>query len=128
MVKSLSLVLIFILVSCSGSGTKERYQLRELVRAGDYEQALDFLDSMYSIEDEKTKLLYLMERGLIEFRRGQYYNATFFLQKAVEVHDHLSYTSIKDGINKTLVNETKSKYVGEVFEGISGCARHSSLY
>ena len=40
-----------------------------------------------------------------------------FLQKAVEVHDHLSYTSIKDGISKTLVNETKSKYVGEVFEG-----------
>tara|TARA_B100000925_G_scaffold240856_1_gene190047 strand:- start:5917 stop:7605 length:1689 start_codon:yes stop_codon:yes gene_type:complete len=117
MVKSLGIALIFILVSCSGTGTKERHQLRELVRVGSYEEAIDFLDSIYSLEDEKTKLLYLMERGLIEFRRGQFYNATFFLQKAVEVHGHLSYVSIKDGINKTLVNETKSKYVGEVFEG-----------
>jgi hypothetical protein len=117
MVKSLSFVLIFILVSCSGTGTKERHQFRELVRVGDYEQALDYLESIYSVDDEKNKLLYLMERGLIEFRRGQFYNATFFLQKAVEVHDQLSYTSIKDGISKTLVNETKSKYVGEVFEG-----------
>lgn len=117
MVKTLTVALVFIFISCSGTGTKERFQLRELVRVGDYEQAIDLLDNMYSIEDEKTKLLYLMERGLIEFRRGQFYNATFFLQKAVEVHDHLSYTSIKDGISKALVNETKSKYVGEVFEG-----------
>ena len=47
-----------------------------------------------------------MERGLIEFRRGQFLNATIFLQKASEVHDHLSYVSIKDGIKSTLVNET----------------------
>ena len=117
MVKSLSLLALFLFVSCSGSGTKERQQLRQIVRSGDYDQAVDYLDSIDAYKEEKSRLLYLMERGLIEFRRGQFLNATIFLQKASEVHDHLSYVSIKDGIKSTLVNETKRKYVGEVFEG-----------
>ena len=110
------LFLLVFLVSCSGSGTKERHALRELVKVGNYQEAVDFLDSIDQYQDQNSKILYFMERGLLEFRMGFYENAARVFEKAIELNESLSYVSIKDGATSTLVNETKRKYRGEIFE------------
>ena len=113
---SFFLSITFLLFSCSGTGTKERHQLRELVIVGDFDGAIDYLDSIEQYQSPRSRVLYFMERGLIEFKRSRYQDSTFFFQKAIELNEKLSYISVKDALGSTLVNETKRKYKGEVFE------------
>lgn len=115
MVKKL-FVLLFFLFGCGSSGVSDRLELRTFFLTGAYDKGLEFLSKSKFYSDEKSKLLSLMERGLMQHFKGDYEQSWQTLEEARILSDKLYTVSLSKKAEKAILNDTFDLFYGEVYE------------
>ena len=117
MKKKQTLFLIFIAVGCV-TYSDEISQMNSLYRNSQYQEALKELEAS-SLKDNKNRLLYHMEKGMILERMGDKKKARDLLDKASRISDELYTTSVSKTAASFIVNESTQDYEGESYEKIA---------
>lgn len=120
-IPALFLVILMILGStllggCSSAQTEKRKQLREFFKEGNYKEGQKVLDSKELRADEKSFLLFYMEKGLIHHAAGEYYLSVQYFEKAKELAKKLFTVSISKKVASSVANDTVDNYYGALFE------------
>ena len=95
-------------------------QMRMSFQAGDYERAARIADSLKDNEiyEAKDRVLYALEKGTINYFKGDYEQSVKSFTNAEEYIDQLFTKSIKTGIGAFISNDTQLDYNGEVYEDV----------
>lgn len=112
----LLLLLIFILHSCSSVDLNERKEYRKHIAGENYPAATLALEKMDLAKNEKSLLLYLMEKGLLLHLQAKYVESNEVLLKAERKAKELYTTKISAKITKVLSNDQEDVYYGENYE------------
>lgn len=67
-------------------------------------------------QDEKDKLLLLMEQGNIAHAQGHWDDSAALFKQALDLHDKLYTVSISGKVAKTVINDQSDVYYGEAYE------------
>jgi hypothetical protein len=110
------LLCLFILASCATGHRETSKQLRTMVQAGEYEKAITALNESSLAKDEKSKLLYFLELGLLEHYRANYAASTQALYSAKEIADELYTVKVSSKIATALSNDNADLFYGEKYE------------
>lgn len=105
------------LLSCQ-SYTGSSAQIRSSLIAARFDQALEKLDQSKIATEDRSKALYLMERGQILYLRGDYAEAAKVWREAGEHIDTLYTTSISNTAASLTINQSFSDYEGESHEQV----------
>ncbi|MEL7833343.1 hypothetical protein [Fodinibius sp. Rm-B-1B1-1] len=94
--------------------------MRTSFQSGDYERADFIADSLKENEiyEEKDRVLYALEKGTINYFKGDYEQSVESFTNAEEYIDQFFSKSIKTGIGAFLSNDTQLNYNGEVYEDV----------
>lgn len=109
-------LIVLLLVSCSSAGRKERSGFQKLVSAGNFDGALSLLESKDFYKEEKSRLLFLMERGILLHMKGDYFQSVETLGKAKELSKKLYTVSLSKKAQKLIANDSYDIFYGEKFE------------
>ncbi|MFY7927551.1 MAG: COG3014 family protein, partial [Oligoflexus sp.] len=101
------------------SYTDETREVSLAFRSGQYQQALSRLDASGIKEQERNRLLYLLERASILDRMGQGEDSRQLLLKADRVVDQLFTTSVSKEAATYVYNESVQDYPGEDYEKVA---------
>ncbi len=118
MQKRLLILILICCCGCAGYGTRV-IKARQAVALGDYETALAQFPA-----NGRDKLLYALERGLIQQKMGSYQASRTDLQLADDLIRKIEERAVISGREVTaqagalLVNENVTEYQGEDFEKI----------
>lgn len=117
LVKFLNLgLLLAFFVACASGHQKTSAHIRELVAAGNYQAAIEYLNESSLAKDEKSKLLYYTELGLLEHYEGHFAESSRHLQKAKDLIDELFTTKVSGKFKSAVVNDNADFYYGEKYE------------
>lgn len=111
------LLFLLLLSACASSGLDERASLRQAFASKNWEQAKTILtgeDALY--QDEKDKLLLLMEQGNVSHAQEKWDESAAFFKQALDLHDKLYTVSVSAKVAKTLVSDQSDVYYGEAYE------------
>jgi len=112
-----SLILIlFLLGACATGGRKDRSELRILIEKGQYNEALKLIDRSKFFKENKSRLLGLMEKGMIYHLKGHYSLSNKWLSEAKNLSQKLYTKSIKAKLKAAVANDNYDLYYGEVYE------------
>lgn len=111
-----SLLLSFVLLSCASIKHREEQKiLKNLFSQGKLDQALEYLDKTSFKEEEKNKVLFSMEKGLLLFEEGKYLESIEWLQKAQSFLDeHIK--SLSKEFLAIFTSEYSKEFLGEHLE------------
>lgn len=109
------IVLIF-LGSCSIQSRKDQDNYRLLFSQKNFKGALDFLNESSLKKDKLNELLYLMEKGSVEYGEKRYKAAAKTFVEANELVDKLYTKSVKQAIASSVLNDNSKSYYGAIFE------------
>lgn len=118
------LVLLVFLGIVSGCGSQKlvngQNQMRAYFQSGDFERADHIADSLkeHEIYEAKDRVLYALEKGTINYFKGDYRQSVESFTNAEEYIDQFFTKSIKTGIGAFLSNDTQLNYNGEVYEDV----------
>lgn len=106
-----------LLASCASRGRKISKELRAHVKTGDYSKALTSLESSkFYKENDESRLLFLMEKGLLLHGMGRY-NLSIKVFEEAKALARKQYTVRYSKKIKTYVsNESSDIYYGEKYE------------
>lgn len=95
-------------------------QMRMYFQSGDYHRADFIADSLrnHDIYKSKDRVLYALEKGTINYFKGDYKQSIESFSNAEQYIDQLYTKSIKTGIRAFLINDNKLDYNGEVYEDV----------
>jgi hypothetical protein len=95
-------------------------QMRLSFQLGDFERADYIADSLKENEiyEAKDRVLYALEKGTINYFKGDYEQSIASFTNAEEYIDQFYTKSIKTGIGAFLSNDTELNYNGEVYEDV----------
>ncbi|WP_372655459.1 hypothetical protein [Halobacteriovorax sp.] len=112
-----SLLILSLVASCATGGRKISKTLREQVKRGDYSSALKSLEaSSFYKKNSESKLLYLMEKGLLQHGMG-HYNSSIKTFEEAKTLVRKQYTVRYSKKLKTYIgNESSDIYYGEKYE------------
>lgn len=117
MVKALRLIFFILLVSaCSSGGRSDRQELRALVVKADWDAALAFIESSEFYQKEESKLLKLMEVGLIHHYKNDLTQSITVLNQARDLSRELYTKSISSKAKTLFANDNYDIYYGAPFE------------
>ena len=116
MFKASLLLIVFILVSCSSGGFKEREGARNFFKQGKYTEALAEIQKSTEYQEPRTKLLLALERGLIFHAEGKYADSIKAFDEAKQISKDLFTVSISKKAEKTFLSEAMDNYYGEAYE------------
>lgn len=105
-----------LLIGCASTGNKERSSLRNLISEKKFDQALSFVESNEFFKEERSKLLYFLEKGLIHHYKGDYFQSSLLLNQAIELSQQLFTKSISSSAKTAITNDSYDLYYGEKFE------------
>lgn len=90
------------------------------LRSGRFDKALDKVDKARKeqIYSRKDRLLYMLDKGVIEHYAGNYAKSNHFLDNAEKTMDELFTRSISQIALSYVVNDNITDYWGEVYENI----------
>jgi hypothetical protein len=114
--KMLILCSVLLLVSCSSVDRQTSIHLREMVLASETSSAIEYLENSPLAKNEKSKLLYFLERGLLEHYNGNYAKSIEALGSAKEIAEQLYTTRISGKILSSIENDNADFYYGEKYE------------
>jgi hypothetical protein len=117
MVKIVSATLLLLLaVSCSSGGRSDRQDLRRLVLKGDWDAALEFIDKSDFYQKEESRLLMLMETGLIHHYKNDFHTSINILNQARDLSRELYTRSLSSQAKTLFANDNYDIYYGAPFE------------
>ena len=108
----------------SGCGSQQlmsgQEQMRSSFQSGNYQQAAHIADSLkeHEIYEEKDRVLYALEKGTIQYFRGNHKKSIKSFANAEEYMDQFFTKSAKQGIKAFMTNDTQLNYNGEVYEDV----------
>ena len=111
-----TLLLLLLLSACASGHQATSAKLRKFVFEKNFNGAIEFLKTSPLVQDEKSKLLYYIELGLLEHYRGDYQASTVNLSLAKELLDELYTTRISGKVNSFVSNDNADLYYGEKYE------------
>lgn len=117
--KSLQLVYLLMLVfvfACASGHQETSKRIRTLAAAGDYAGAIGHLKESDLAREERSKLLYLTELGLLEHYRGHYAESVNVLTEAKAIIDELFTTRVSGKVASFISNDNADLYYGEKYE------------
>ena len=116
--RPLKLVLILLLVASCATGSKEvKNKIRAQVSGAKYEEALKTLESAkYFKENEQSKLLFLMEKGLILHGMGQFNKSIHIFEQAKELARKQYTVRVSKKLTTYIGNDSSDIYYGEKYE------------
>jgi hypothetical protein len=112
----LSFILLFILGACASKMKDQMVQYREAFALGKYQDALKILDESELKKAEKSRLLWLMEKGTLALAMEQEDEAIAFLGEAIELIDALYTKKISAKAASFLVNDASDVFYGSNYE------------
>ncbi len=111
------LITLSLLASCATGGRKISKQLRTDVESGDYSKALASLEaSEFFKKNEESRLLYLMEKGLILHGLGHYGQSIKALEEAKDLARKQYTVRYSKKLKTYIGNEGSDIYYGEKYE------------
>jgi len=117
MLKRISYFLILVLaLSCASTGLKERDDLRKFVEQKQYDQALKFVETNDFFKEDRSRLLYFLEKGLLLHYKGDFFQSAEALSAAKELSDKLYTKSISSSAKTAITNDSYDIYYGEKYE------------
>lgn len=117
-------VLLIVVGLISGCGSQQlmsgQKQMRSSFQSGNYEKADFIADSLKENEiyESKDRVLYALEKGTINYFKGDFEQSVESFSNAEEYIDQFFSKSIKTGVGAFLSNDTQLNYDGEVYEDI----------
>ncbi|WP_441000731.1 hypothetical protein [Fodinibius sp. SL11] len=95
-------------------------QMRSSFQSGEYEKADHIADSLKEndIYEAKDRVLYALEKGTINYFKGDYEQSVESYTNAEEYIDQFFSKSVKTGIGAFISNDTQLNYNGEVYEDV----------
>ena len=118
------LVLLVLAGLITGCGSQKlmngQKQMRMSFQSGNYDRADFIADSLKENEiyEDKDRVLYALEKGTINFFKGDYEQSVESFTNAEDYIDQFFSKSIKTGIGAFLSNDTQLNYNGEVYEDV----------
>jgi tetratricopeptide (TPR) repeat protein len=118
LLKKLQLILVVLFVASCASGSKEvKQELRAQVQTARYEEALSTLEnSEYFKDNPQSKLLYLMEKGVIFHGMGQFNESIKAFEEAKALAQKQYTVRISKKISTYIGNDSSDIYYGEKYE------------
>ncbi len=110
------LFLSCVLVSCSSSGINDRAGLRELIRVGNYDGAISFIENNSFFNDEQNRYLKNLELGMAYHLKGVPSMAIYHLNQAKEIDDAMFTVSISNQLKTAMTNDLSKNYQGDIYE------------
>lgn len=107
---------ISLIVSCASGHRSTSVKLREYVMAGSFDKAVEYLKASPLAIDEKSKLLYHTELGLLEHYQGNYQASNDSLTVAKNLIEELYTTRASGKIKSVISNDNADFYYGEKYE------------
>jgi hypothetical protein len=114
--KSRYLFLLFVLLSCSIGSRKDQAGYRSLISQKNFSEAEEFINESSIKDEEKNRLLYLMEIGSLYYFQQRYSKATKIFNEANLLVDKLYTKSIKEAIASSIINDNSKTFYGSIFE------------
>ena len=111
-----SLIALIILFGCASAGREDRQELRKFFMTGAYESGVQFLEKSKYFQDQKEKLLMLMEKGIFLHMKGDYEQSSIVLDQARSLSNQLYTTSVSKKAQKLILNDSFDIFYGEVYE------------
>ena len=109
------LCLIF-LSSCALWRTEGPEEMMQAFARGDYVASLGFLEKSKTYREERNRLLYHLERGMILFQQGQYAPSAQAFEDAKDTHRELYTVSLSKKALGLVATDRADVYDGEHFE------------
>ena len=111
-------VSLLFLTNCASykAGRKTRQDFRQKVVLGQYEKAQKVLAEEAFYKEEKSRLLYLLEKAMLFHYQGQYQNSVGVFEKALVLVDKLYTVRISKKILTAVANDNEDIYYGSVYE------------
>jgi uncharacterized protein len=111
------LVYSFILLFCTSclNYYKSIHAFNSNFEQGNFKQAADALDKDKKAETRKTRLIYYMNRGVVESMQGNYETSNVFFEKAYLLGEDLHVNYLNEAAS-FLLNPNIVDYKGEDFE------------
>lgn len=119
-----ALVLLVFAGLITGCGSQKlmngQDQMRASFQSGNFERADHIADSLKENEiyEAKDRVLYALEKGTINYFKGDYEQSVESFTNAEEYIDQFFSKSIKTGVGAFLTNDTQLNYNGEVYEDV----------
>ena len=115
--KSIRLLPMVILLTACASGHRETStKIRNLVMANKHDEAILALNESPLAKDQKSKLLYLIELGLLEHYKGNFPQSIKILTDATVIIDDLYTTKASGKVTSVLSNDNSDFFYGEKYE------------
>lgn len=106
------------IIGCA-SYTEETREIRSLFRADQYRAAYEKLEASALKQEDKNKLLYRLEKAMIQERMGEGAKARTTLLEADKIADQLYTTSVTRTAASFVMNDSASDYSGEDYEKVA---------
>jgi hypothetical protein len=110
--------IIFLINGCSTtlSNRKSQENLHKYVKNGDFQKALNLVQSDKYYPEERSRLLKLLELGSAYYLSNNYTGALYYFDEAKELSELLFTQSVKGKIKSVAINDNMDKYYGEKYE------------
>jgi hypothetical protein len=105
-----------IVTACATGHQATSVKLRKLVTERNFNGAIDCLKTSPLVRDEKSKLLYYIELGLLEHYRGNYEASNVNFSWAKQLVDELYTTRLSGKVSSFISNDNADIYYGEKYE------------
>lgn len=110
-------LLLLIPLFLTGCGTTDYSSLRDDFYAGNYDSASSGFRSLYEDSDDKDRLLYLMEAGIVFHTKGDFETSNKVFLDANDVAETIR-KSITGQTAAFLLNDNETNFRGESYERI----------
>ena len=111
-------VVMAVGLSSCASVMKVQPQVGRLTASGRYGQALGILDRQQAVYGKNNQLLFLLEKGMVLHRNGQYQESVAVFEEAKSLWEELYTASLSKITASWVVNDYALPYRGEDFERI----------
>lgn len=114
--KLLGLTLSLFLFGCASGHRNTSVQLRQFVASGSYDKAIEYLEKSSLKDDQKSRLLYFTELGLLHHYSENYQASNQALNSAKEIVEELFTTKVSGKVSSFISNDNSDFYYGEKYE------------
>ena len=119
---ALTFVPLFLLLflstfaGCASNRRQVRQTYQEHLQAGRWEQALQLAKGNTFYQEERSKLLKLLELGTLHHLKGEYFQSQNYFDQARELGDRLFTVSISKKVLKAVGSDSLDHFYGEIYE------------
>ena len=112
----LIIVLAVISTGCAIGHRTTSKQIRLFASAGKYDEAIQYLQLSPLARDQKSRLLYLVEMGLLHHYRGDYTSSNLAFDEARGLIEELFTTRLSGKVSSFISNDNSDFFYGEKYE------------